>query len=103
MVSSDRFTFILRFSHSHRFLAVFISIIYILASPSPSTPTEPSISQAQPGAIALAGPGGVAAAAPRATALVGDGGLAVSSPQATAVAGPTRDEQPPQKKNNRKP
>lgn len=55
--------------------------------------TEPSISQAQPGAIALAGPGGVAGAAPRGTALVGKGGLAVSSPQATAVAGTKKSEE----------
>lgn len=49
---------------------------------------NPSSAQAAPGAIALAGIGGVAGAAPRGTALVGKGGLAISSPQATAVAGP---------------
>lgn len=55
---------------------------------SPLKESEPSTAQAAPGAIALAGPGGVAGAAPRGTALVGKGGLAISSPQATAVAGP---------------
>lgn len=53
--------------------------------------SDPSTAQATPGAIALAGPGGVAGAAPKATALVGKGGLAVSSPKATAIAG-TREE-----------
>lgn len=83
----------------------FITFCFFVASHSGNSPAEPSISQAQPGAIALAGPGGVAASAPRGTALVGNGGLAISSPQATAVAGPTREEQSPQKKNknNRKP
>ncbi|XP_068904936.1 uncharacterized protein [Tenebrio molitor] len=66
-------------------------------------PSEPTISQAQPGAIALAGPGGVAAAAPRGTAFVGKEGVAISSPQATAVAGPTRDEiQQKNKKQNKR-
>lgn len=41
----------------------------------------------KPHAIALAGPGGVAAAAPVGTALVGPGGMALSAPSATAVAG----------------
>ncbi|KRT83673.1 hypothetical protein AMK59_3698, partial [Oryctes borbonicus] len=53
---------------------------------------EPSISRSQPNAIALAGPGGIAAAAPRATALTGDRGVSVSSPQATAIAGPSKDQ-----------
>lgn len=44
--------------------------------------------QVKPQAIALAGPGGVAAAAPVGTALVGPGGMALSAPSATAVAGP---------------
>ncbi|KAJ8918416.1 hypothetical protein NQ315_008113 [Exocentrus adspersus] len=61
------------------------------ASSSQKEP-EPSTAQAAPGAIALAGPGGVAGAAPRGTALVGRGGLAVSSPQATAVAGTKKNE-----------
>lgn len=69
-------------------------------TPEKPTPTEPSISQAQPGAIALAGPGGVAAAAPRGTALVGQGGLAVASPQATAVAGPSKDDAGEKRKKN---
>lgn len=42
----------------------------------------------KPQAIALAGVGGVAAAAPVGTALVGPGGMALSAPTATAVAGP---------------
>ncbi|XP_022189549.2 uncharacterized protein LOC111048013 isoform X2 [Nilaparvata lugens] len=50
----------------------------------------PSIAQAKPQAISLAGPGGVAAAAPVGTALVGPGGMALSAPHATAVAGPTQ-------------
>lgn len=45
------------------------------------------MAQAKPKAIALAGPGGVAAAAPVGTALVGPGGMALSAPEATAVAG----------------
>lgn len=53
---------------------------------------EPSISRSQPNALALAGPGGIAAAAPRATALTGNRGISVSSPQATAIAGPTKDQ-----------
>lgn len=53
---------------------------------------EPSISRSQPTALALAGPGGVAAAAPRGTALTGDKGVSVSSPRATAIAGPSRDQ-----------
>lgn len=51
---------------------------------------EPSLAQAQPSAVALAGIGGVAATAPRGTALVGDKGLAVANPHATAVAGPEK-------------
>lgn len=54
--------------------------------------SEPSTAQASPGAISIAGPGGIAGAAPKATALAGKGGLAISSPQATAVAG-TQDDQ----------
>ncbi|KAK3926255.1 Nucleoside triphosphate pyrophosphatase [Frankliniella fusca] len=42
----------------------------------------------KPQAIALAGPGGVAAASPMGTALVGPGGMALAAPSATAVAGP---------------
>ncbi|XP_075232596.1 uncharacterized protein LOC142330984 isoform X2 [Lycorma delicatula] len=49
----------------------------------------PSIAQAKPQAISLAGRGGVAAAAPVGTAVVGPGGMALSAPSATAVAGPT--------------
>lgn len=63
--------------------------MYNVTGSNPGKESEPSTAQAAPGAIALAGPGGVAGAAPRGTALVGKGGLAVSSPQATAVAGPT--------------
>ncbi|CAH1997441.1 unnamed protein product [Acanthoscelides obtectus] len=48
---------------------------------------DPSTAQAAPGAVAIAGPGGVAGASPKATALAGKRGLAVSSPHATAVAG----------------
>nr|CAD7263877.1 unnamed protein product [Timema shepardi] len=54
-----------------------------------SEPAGPSVAQVKPQAIALAGPGGVAAAAPVGTALVGPGGLAVAAPSATAVAGPS--------------
>jgi len=43
--------------------------------------------QVKPAAIALAGAGGVAAAAPVGTALVGPGGMALAAPSATAVAG----------------
>ncbi|CAH1117929.1 unnamed protein product [Phaedon cochleariae] len=60
---------------------------------------EPSTAQAAPGAIALAGRGGVAGASPKATSLAGKGGLAVSSPQATAVAG--ADDEKVNQKNNR--
>ncbi|KAJ8956869.1 hypothetical protein NQ318_014285, partial [Aromia moschata] len=63
--------------------------------------TEPSTAQAAPGAIALAGPGGVAGAAPRGTALVGRGGLAVSSPQATAVAGTRKSEEKEKNPNSK--
>lgn len=56
-------------------------------------PEEPSLSQADPAAIAVAGVGGVAEAAPRGTALTGNKGLAVSSPKATAIAGPKADEE----------
>lgn len=49
--------------------------------------TGPTVAQAKPKAIALAGPGGVAAASPVGTALVGPGGMALSAPEATAVAG----------------
>ncbi|KAF2884194.1 hypothetical protein ILUMI_21976 [Ignelater luminosus] len=60
---------------------------------TPSSKAEqPSLSQAQPAAIALAGKGGVASAGPRGTALAGKKGLAVARPQATAVAGPTKEE-----------
>ncbi|KAJ8930697.1 hypothetical protein NQ314_016462 [Rhamnusium bicolor] len=69
--------------------------------PNPQKAPEPSTAQAAPGAIALAGPGGVAGAAPRGTALVGKGGLAVASPQATAVAGPSKPEEK-DKKSTRK-
>jgi hypothetical protein len=55
----------------------------------------PSVAQVKPQAIALAGPGGVAAAAPIGTALVGPGGLAVAAPSATAVAGPSGGAPPP--------
>ncbi|XP_046980041.1 skin secretory protein xP2-like [Schistocerca americana] len=51
-------------------------------------PPGPSVAQVKPQALALAGPGGVAAAAPMGTALVGPGGLAVAAPAATAIAGP---------------
>ncbi|XP_044751059.1 uncharacterized protein LOC123311264 [Coccinella septempunctata] len=56
-------------------------------------PREPSLAQAEPGAIALAGVGGVAESGPRATALVGKDGMAVSSPKATAIAGPADNEE----------
>lgn len=49
---------------------------------------DPSIAQAKPTAIAVAGAGGVASSSPRATAVAaGNGGLAVASPTATAVSG----------------
>ncbi|XP_066999517.2 uncharacterized protein [Anabrus simplex] len=54
-----------------------------------NNPHGPSVAQVKPQAIALAGPGGVAASAPVGTALVGPGGLAVAAPAATAVAGPS--------------
>lgn len=60
-----------------------------------ANPSGPSVAQVKPQAIALAGPGGVAAAAPRGTALVGPGGLAVAAPSATAVAGPSGGAPPP--------
>ncbi|KAL1138695.1 hypothetical protein AAG570_008757 [Ranatra chinensis] len=47
----------------------------------------PSIAQAKPHAVSVAGPGGVASAAPVGTAVVGAGGMALSAPSATAVAG----------------
>ncbi|BET00667.1 Hypothetical protein NTJ_13483 [Nesidiocoris tenuis] len=47
----------------------------------------PSIAQAKPQAVSVAGVGGVAAAAPVGTAIVGPGGMALSAPTATAVAG----------------
>lgn len=53
---------------------------------------EPSIAQAKPTGIALAGRGGVASSKPVATALVGDGGLALSAPSATAISGDFSDE-----------
>ncbi|XP_069701792.1 uncharacterized protein [Periplaneta americana] len=60
-----------------------------------NNPPGPSVAQVKPQAIALAGPGGVAAAAPIGTALVGPGGLAVAAPSATAVAGPSGGAPPP--------
>lgn len=63
--------------------------------------SNPSTAQAAPGAIALAGVGGVAGASPRGTALVGKGGLAISSPQATAVAGPREGEKQEKKQEKR--
>lgn len=73
---------------------LFILILFseIVQADDPAD-TEPSIAQAAPGGIALAGVGGVASVAPRGTALAGDKGLAVSSPRATAVAGPNNDTQ----------
>ncbi|KAJ8976888.1 hypothetical protein NQ317_016487 [Molorchus minor] len=62
---------------------------------------EPSTAQAAPGALALAGVGGVAGAAPRGTALVGKGGLAISSPQATAVAGTKNNSEKDKNPNSR--
>lgn len=58
---------------------------------TPRKTQQSSLSQAGPGAIALAGEGGVAAASPRGTAFVGKEGLAVSSPKATAIAGPEKE------------
>ncbi|XP_014275227.1 antigen LPMC-61 [Halyomorpha halys] len=67
---------------------------------TPSTQEEigPSIAQAKPQAISVAGPGGVAAAAPVGTAVVGPGGMALSAPSATALAGtkPRPGQQPGQ-------
>ncbi|KAF6212299.1 hypothetical protein GE061_012821 [Apolygus lucorum] len=54
---------------------------------SSSEEIGPSIAQAKPQAVSVAGPGGVAAAAPVGTAIVGPGGMALSAPTATAVAG----------------
>lgn len=58
----------------------------------PMMSEEPSIAQAKPSGIALAGRGGVASSKPVATALVGDGGLALSAPSATAISGDFSDE-----------
>ncbi|KAL3281230.1 hypothetical protein HHI36_004444 [Cryptolaemus montrouzieri] len=63
------------------------------ASTPTKRPLEPSFAQAGPGAIALAGPGGVAAAGPKATAFAGKEGMAVSSPKATAIAGPAEEQE----------
>lgn len=60
-----------------------------------ANPAGPSVAQVKPQAIALSGPGGVAAAAPTGTALVGPGGLAVAAPSATAIAGPSGGAPPP--------
>ncbi|PSN35582.1 hypothetical protein C0J52_24404 [Blattella germanica] len=54
-----------------------------------ANPPGPSVAQVKPQAIALAGPGGMAAAAPVGTAVVGPEGIAVAAPHATAVAGPS--------------
>ncbi|KAG5889595.1 hypothetical protein JTB14_024016 [Gonioctena quinquepunctata] len=76
------------------------------AGSRPDKSPEPSTAQAAPGAVALAGPGGVAGASPRATSIVGKGGVAVSNPQATAVAGTRKEEgkkekdEKPQRKYN---
>lgn len=58
----------------------------------PMMSEEPSIAQAKPTGIALAGRGGVASSKPVATALVGDGGLALSAPSAIAVSGDYEDD-----------
>lgn len=78
------------------------SIISFTVSPQPEKSSDPSTAQAAPGAIALAGPGGVAGAAPKATALAGKGGLAISSPQATAVAGTQQNTKRPGNKDKTK-
>lgn len=49
--------------------------------------SEPSIAQAKPAALAIAGKGGLASAAPVSTAVVGEGGIASAAPEATAVSG----------------
>lgn len=54
---------------------------------------EPSVAQAKPTGIALAGKGGVASSAPIGTAVAGDGGLALASPSATAVSGDFSDDE----------
>lgn len=48
---------------------------------------DPSVAQAQPQAVAVAGEGGLVAAAPVATAIVGEGGVATAAARATAVSG----------------
>ncbi|XP_045469951.1 uncharacterized protein LOC123677467 [Harmonia axyridis] len=63
---------------------------------------QPSLAQAEPGAIALAGPGGVASSGPRATALVGKEGMAVSSPKATAIAGPADETEKEDEQDSKK-
>lgn len=49
--------------------------------------SEPSVAQASPSGLAIAGPGGVASSQPSATAVTGDGGISLASPKATAIAG----------------
>lgn len=48
---------------------------------------QPSVANARPTGVAVAGRGGLASAKPSATALVGDNGLAMASPMATAISG----------------
>lgn len=67
---------------------------------APMMSEEPSIAQAKPSGIALAGRGGVASSKPLATALVGDGGLALSAPSATAISGDFSDEDDVENKKN---
>lgn len=65
----------------------------MLKSKEEQEPSEdPSVANAKPHGIAVAGKGGVASAKPSATAVVGVGGLALSSPAATAISGDFDDE-----------
>lgn len=58
-----------------------------LAEESETAEEQPSVANARPTGVAVAGRGGLASAKPSATALVGDNGLAMASPMATAISG----------------
>lgn len=59
----------------------------VLAEESAAVEEQPSVANARPTGIAVAGRGGLASAKPSATAVVGDNGLAMASPMATAISG----------------
>lgn len=48
---------------------------------------DPSVAQAAPAGLSIAGPGGVASSQPTATAVSGSYGIALASPKATSIAG----------------